>query len=29
LLGEIEGLGGLVEARQIEARLAERFASVA
>ena len=29
LLGEIEGLGGLAEARQVEARLAERFESVA
>jgi hypothetical protein len=28
LLGEIEGLGGLAEARQLEARLAERFDSV-
>ena len=29
LLGEIEGHGGLAEARQVEARLAERFESVA
>jgi hypothetical protein len=29
LLGEIEGLGGLAEARALEARLAERFASTA
>ena len=29
LLGEIEGLDGLAEARQVEARLAERFESVA
>ena len=29
LLGEIEGLGGLAESRQVEARLAERFESVA
>ncbi len=29
LLGEIEGLGGLAEARQVEARLVERFESVA
>jgi hypothetical protein len=28
LLGEIEGLGGFAEARQLEARLAERFASL-
>ena len=28
LLGEIEGLGGLADARQVEARLAERFESV-
>ena len=28
LLGEIEGLGGLADARQLETRLAERFASV-
>ena len=29
VLGEIEGLGGLAEARQLETRLTERFASVA
>jgi hypothetical protein len=29
LLGEIEGLGGLAEVRQLETRLAERFTSVA
>jgi DinB superfamily len=28
LLGEIEGLGGLAEARQLETRLTERFASL-
>ena len=28
LVGEIEGLGGLAEARDIERRLAERLASV-
>jgi hypothetical protein len=28
LLGEIEGLGGLPEAKGVEARLVERFASV-
>jgi hypothetical protein len=29
VVGEVEGLGAAVEAREIEARLAERLASVA